>query len=335
MVTSSATPLIFQLSVNGLRRLGNWLGEAQFAGIFFLILLIINVILNSARFRPEVLGTAVGLAAPLVLAAIASTPVILAGRGGIDISVGPLMGLLNVLIVQFLILNWNIQSPLVIIPFVLIVGLLSGLLNGFLTAVLHIQPIVATLGTYLIYQGLTTWLMPAPAGTVPPWIAGLSGATSIVPIIVVFVGWWLLTRTPFYEHLMATGGDDRAAYASGVPITAVRMIAYILTGLGAAVASFSLTALLGSADPTVGPTYTLTAIAAVALGGVSLAGGKGGLFGALLGAIDIFLLQSLLTFFNVSTFLLQVAYGVILVIAIALNSAQARTFLRRVSKSQE
>ncbi len=306
----------------------DWFGEAQFAVIFFVLLLGINIFLNPARFRLDALGTVFGLAAPLILAAIASTPVILAGRGGIDISVGPLMGLLNVLVVHFMIGNWNISSPYLIIPFVIVIGMLSGLINGFLAARLHLQPIVATLGTYLIYSGLTTALLSAPSGTIPTWLAALSGATSVIPVIAVLVGWWLIKQTPYYEHLMATGGDDRAAYTSSIPITTVRMIAYMLTGIGAGLASLSLSALLGSADPTVGPTYTLTAIAAVALGGVSLAGGRGGLTGAMLGAMDIFLLQSILTFFNVSTFALQVAYGVILIVALALNSTQGRSLIR-------
>jgi ribose transport system permease protein len=85
-----------------------------------------------------------------------------------------------------------------------------------------------------------------------------------------------------------------------------------------------LTALIGSADPNVGPGYTLIAIAAVALGGVSLSGGRGGLLGAAIGAIDIFLLQSLLTTFNVSTYVLQVAYGAILVAAVVLMALQDR-----------
>ncbi|MHB8626490.1 MAG: ABC transporter permease [Aggregatilineales bacterium] len=306
----------------------NVFGEAQFAVIFFVLLFVINILLNPARFRPNALGTAFGLSAPLILAAIASTPVILGGQGGIDVSVGPLMGLLNVLVVRYLIGNWGLSSPYLIVPFVIGVGVLSGLINGFLAAGLHLQPIVATLGTYLIYSGLTTAIMPAPGGTIPDWLASLSGATSVIPVIAVLIGWWILKQTPYYEHLMATGGDDRAAYTSGIPITTVRMIAYILTGVGAGIASLSLSALLGSADPTVGPTFTLTAIAAVALGGVSLAGGRGGLIGAMLGAIDIFFLQSILAFFNVSTFALQVAYGVILVLALGLSSTQGHFLLK-------
>ena len=85
-----------------------------------------------------------------------------------------------------------------------------------------------------------------------------------------------------------------------------------------------LTALIGSADPSIGPTYTLIAISAVALGGVSLAGGRGGMLGAAIGALDIFLLQSALTYFNFSTFILQIAYGSILVIAVVLAALQSR-----------
>ncbi len=308
------------------------LGQAQFAALFFVLLLVINVVLNPARFAPAALGVTIGLAAPLILGAIASTPVVLAGGGGVDLSVGPLMGLVNVLIVQYLYMNGHISSPLIILPLVVVIGLLSGLLNGILAAVIRIQPIVATLGTYLVYTGFVLWLMPAPAGSVPEWIGSLSKNASVVPILVIFAFWWLVQRNPYYEHLMAVGGDDRAAYTSGINVTVIRILAYMLTGVFAAIAGLSLSALLGSADPTVGPTYTLNAVAAIALGGVSLAGGRGGILGAMLGAIDIFLLQSILTFFNVSTFVLQIAFGVILVIAIVLNSARIQDRLRGTGK---
>ncbi|MER8799422.1 hypothetical protein [Mesorhizobium sp. M0998] len=123
---------------------------------------------------------------------------------------------------------------------------------------------------------------------------------------------------------MAVGSDDRAAYTAGIPVTKVRFIAYVMTGILAACAGLMLTALIGSADPNIGPTYTLIAIAAVALGGVSLAGGRGGLAGAAIGAVDIFLLQSVLTAFNVSTYVLQIAYGAILVVAVIMTALQER-----------
>jgi ribose transport system permease protein len=306
------------------------LSGARFAAVLLVLFVIINATLNPARFAPAALGTTLGLAAPLILVAIASTPVILAGRGGMDISVGPLMGLVNVLIVYLVMGKFGQTSPLIVIPVALAIGALSGVFNGFLANIVHIQPIVATLGTYLIYSGLAVWIMPTPGGTIPQWLARLStSAWSVLPILVVVLCWWAMTRTPYYEHLMATGGDDRAAYTSGVHVTAVRMLAYILTGVLAGVAGIALTSLLGSADSKVGPSYTLTAIAAVALGGVSLAGGEGGIGAAILGALDIFLLQSILTYFNISSFALQIAYGVILVFAVTISSPQVRAWLRR------
>jgi ribose transport system permease protein len=137
---------------------------------------------------------------------------------------------------------------------------------------------------------------------------------------------------PIYGQLMAAGSDDRAAYTAGVNVTAARLVSYILAGAFAGVAALSLTALIGSADPNVGPTYTLLAISSIALGGVSLAGGRGGLIGAAIGALDIFLLQSVLTFFNVSTFVLQVAYGAILVAAVAFTPLQDLMMARRARR---
>ena len=128
---------------------------------------------------------------------------------------------------------------------------------------------------------------------------------------------------------MAVGRDDRAAYAAGIPVTAVRTTAYVLGGLLAGVAGITLTALIGGADSTVGPTYTLTAVAAVALGGTSLAGGLGGMLGAVVGALDIFFVENILTIFNVSPFVVNLAYGVILVVALVINAAVSRRSRRR------
>ncbi|RUX31121.1 ABC transporter permease [Mesorhizobium sp. M7A.F.Ca.US.011.01.1.1] len=299
-----------------------------FAVVLLVVLLAINLILSPGRFQPGSWGALVGLAAPLIGAAIASTPVILAGRGGIDISVGPLMGFVNALTIQVLFLGAGISSPLVLVPAALLVGALVGAANGFLATIVRIQPIVATLGTYLILTGVTLTILPAPIGPAPAWLKALSGPLSMLPLALMFIAWWLVRRTPYYDQLMAVGSDDRAAYTAGVDVTRVRFLAYVMTGLFSGCAGLMLTALIGSADPNIGPTYTLIAIAAVALGGVSLAGGRGGVAGAAIGAIDIFLLQSVLTTFNVSTFVLQIAYGAILVLAVMLTALQERLAMR-------
>lgn len=296
--------------------------QSGFAPALFVILLALNIYLNPDRFAPGAWGTLLGLAAPLIGAAIASTPPILGGRGGIDISVGPLMGFVNAIVVLVLVQQLGISSPWAIVPAALIIGALGGAVNGFLAAVLRIQPIVATLGTYLVLIGLTLTILPAPSGVAPDWLKALAGPLAIIPIGGVLLVWAGICRLPYYDQLMAVGSDDRAAFTAGVPVTLVRFLSFVIAGLFSGAAGLMLTALIGSADPAVGPTFTLIAISAVALGGVSLAGGRGGVFGAVIGALDIFLLQSALTYLNVSTFIIQIGYGAILVLAIVLTALQ-------------
>lgn len=298
--------------------------ELKLALALGVALLVLNLWLNPARFVPGNLGATLGLAAPLILAAAASLPPILSGRGGIDLSVGPLMGLINVVVVRLLIEGLAWTSPLTIVPAALLLGLASGALNGWIAAFIRIQPIIATLGTSLLYAGLALTISPSPAGTAPPWLKSLAGTWSLLPLLAVALAWLALKRLPYYEHLMAVGSDDRAAFTAGVPVTLVRFLAYVLAGLFAALGGLSLTGLIGSADANVAANFTLLAISAVALGGVSLAGGSGGLSAAMLGAAAIFLLQTALTFFNVSTFLLQIAYGLVLTLAVVFNSARLR-----------
>ena len=305
----------------------DWIGKHGYVGLAALLLVLLaaaSLVFTPGQFGIGAIFVTLGTAAPTLLAAVAVTPSILSGRGGIDLSVGPLMGVLNVLLVQYLIGQAGQGSPFVVVPVALVLGALGGLLNGTLVGVVRLQPVVATLGTYLMFSGLAIWLLPSPNGTVPSWLMGLSSQGVLVPLAAVAAGWALLKRTPYYEHLMAIGGDERAAFTSGVPVVAVRILAYTLGGVLAGVAALALSAVLGSADPTVGPGFTLSAITAAALGGTSLAGGRGGLTGAIVGALDIFLLQNLLTHFNISTFALQIFYGVILVLAVTSNAASGR-----------
>jgi len=295
-----------------------------FAPLLLLVLLVLNVWLNPVRFDPGNWGTLIGLAAPLIGAALASTPAILGGRGGIDVSIGPLMGFVNAIVVKILIMDLGITSPVIIILAAILIGAAVGAVNGFLAAYVRIQPIVATLGTYLVLVGITLTILPSPMGSVPAWLKTFSDSFSIVPLAAVFLVWWGIRRLPYYDQLMATGSDDRAAYTAGIDVPFVRFLSYVIGGVFAGIAGLMLTALIGSADGNIAPTYTLIAISAVALGGVSLAGGRGGLVGAAIGAICIFLIQSVLIRFNVSTFVLQIAYGTILVVAICLTAIQDR-----------
>jgi ribose transport system permease protein len=294
--------------------------QTLFALALLVVLLGINIVLNPARFEPSDWGSVIGLAAPLMIGAFAAMPSILGGRGGIDVSIGPAMGFVNAIIVQGLILGSDVSSPWIIVPAALATGLMVGAFNGFNATVLRIQPIVATLGSYLLLSGITLTLVPAPIGSVPSWMKELAGPLAILPVLAAAAFWLAIKSLPLHCMLMAVGSDDRAAYSAGVPVAWVRFLSYVIGGMFVGLAGLALTALIGSADPSAGPNFTLMTISAVTLGGVSLAGGCGGLFAATVGATDIFLLQSALTFFNLSPFVLQIAYGVILVLSVSLNA---------------
>lgn len=306
-----------------------YFSEARFAILLFCLLIVITAILTPSRFSLDNLGTTLGLMTPFILAACAVTPVFLAGREGIDLSVGPLIGFVSVIMVKVMILDLGYTHPAILLPTALGLGGLVGAINGGLAVYLRVQPIVTTLGSYLVLAGLATWILPSPQGPVPAWLSSLSEGYSILPLLGVGLIWFIMKRLPLHGLIMTIGGEDRAAYAAGVNVDLVRFLTYVIGGVFAGVAALSLTGLLGSADAQVGPNYTLFAIAAAALGGVSLAGGKGTLFGAVIGAVDIFLLQNIVTHFNVSSFLLQISYGVILVIAVSLNSDRLTRFFAK------
>jgi ribose transport system permease protein len=289
-----------------------------------LVLLIVNVALSDDFFSEAVLVPLIAGAAPLVILTIAMTVPMLAGNGGIDISVGPLAGLVNVVIIAGVTEGTLSSSPAVILPVVLAMGALSGLAVGALVAYGRIQPIVVTLGVYLIYTALAQIVFSGRSGQAPAWLADLGDRVGPVPGGLIFIAavlaiWLALSRTPYHRHLYAVGDNDAAAYTAGVPVSVVRMGAYVIAGLFAAIAGLAVTALIAAGDAALGPSLTLTALAGAALGGTSLAGGRGGVLGGLAGGLSVYLVQNVLSLLGVDSYWVTFSFGAILVAGIALN----------------
>jgi ribose transport system permease protein len=294
--------------------------------IMTLALVVANVVVSPNLLAGSRLPGMVTLLVPLVLAALASVPSVLSGGGGLDLSVGPLLGFVNVVVVGELVPR-GIGSAWIAIPLCVALGAGVGALNGALVAYGRLQPIVVTLGTFLVLAGLALVVMPEPVGGAPGWAGFLAESSlggylphSLLLLLVAFGLWAALREAGFIRLVRAVGSDQRAAYTSGVNVAAIRLGAYTLGGVFAALAGLALTALINSGDPTVGRQYTLMAIAAVALGGNALHGGRGGILGPLLGATTLFLIQLLLSAVNVSSLWIQVVYGTVLLVAICLNS---------------
>lgn len=265
--------------------------------------------------------------APLALAAMASTPAVISGRGGLDVSISPLMIFVSVFYAAWII-PVGLDGPLGII-LALAVGAALGAVNGVLIVYLRLQPVVVTLSMYFVITGLSLLIAPVPLGIGDSWIARLSGQLGPVPgglvmIVLPLLLWAGFTRTVFGRQLYAVGSNDATALSSGLNVGGIRIGAYAMGGCIAAVGSFALLALVRTADPSQSTSYTLMAIAAVALGGTSLLGGRGGLIGSLLGAACIFLLQSLITTMQISQTWLNVFYGGLLLVAVVFGAGLNR-----------
>lgn len=304
-----------------------------------LALLIILFVVNAA-VQPQFLSqqswaASMAVLCPTVLTAMAVTLPVLSGNGGIDLSVGPLAGFMSVLIAAVLV-PAGLTTPQLIIPVVIAFGALSGAINGLLVAYVRLPAIIATLGMYLFYQGLGTEVLPEAGGQVPVWLVKLNGSFGPVPAVwvvfaIIALGWTLVTRGSYPRNLLAVGGDERAAYTAGVNVARLRLVTYSIAGVLACLAGLMLTGLIQSGDGTVGPPYTISAITAVALGGISLAGGRGGLLGGALGGGVLFLIQELLTDAHVSVFQVSIIDGIVLIFALALNGTVE--YLRRRSSA--
>jgi ABC-type sugar transport system ATPase subunit/ribose/xylose/arabinose/galactoside ABC-type transport system permease subunit len=268
------------------------------------------------------------LATPALLA-MASTPSILGG--GIDISVAPLFTLASV-VIEVMLLGHGITSAFVVIPVAVAVGAVIGAINGVLVNYGRYQAVVATLCMNFILSGFALGYAPAPVAGTTGWLTSLGSTVGGVPgglilLAVPLLAWWGLNRTPFVRTLLAVGGSEATAYTAGVNVAAVRTLGYTIGGGIAGLAGIAIVAQLHQAEADAGfvTPFILLAIAAVAIGGNSLAGGRGGLAGALLGAVVIFLIENLLGALGLSSFWSQAVYGATLIVAVVFAARVRRS----------
>ncbi|MGH7080688.1 MAG: ABC transporter permease subunit, partial [Acetobacteraceae bacterium] len=209
----------------------------------------------------------------------------------------------------------------------ILLGVVLQAMMGALIGSLRVSTVVVTLAVYLVLNGLNTVILPEPGGTAPEWLSNFGAASSILsPILYVplaaFVLWTLITRTTFFRNVRLMGANDRTAFVSGVPLIPTRIGAHVIAGVFIGVASVMYTGLIGSADPTAGASYTLSAITALVIGGASLGGGRARGLGSVLGGIDIWLISYVLSTFNFglnASYWVEFATGAVLVAALVMG----------------
>jgi ribose transport system permease protein len=239
----------------------------------------------------------------LTIAGMGQTLAVL--TGGIDLSVGPMVALSNCIIASTGDEDHPDRGLALGIALALIVGALGGLVNGLLIAYGRLQPIIVTLATGYIYGGLALRVRPQPGGFVPchrtdlltdlQW-GKVPRALFVLLVLVIF--WFLFKRTRLCTNIYALGSSPDAAYMSGVDVIRTRIVTYTLVGFFAALAGVFLTAQTASGDANAGLIFTLNSIAAVVIGGASLAGGSGTFIGTIAGSYVLALIPSVLYFFD-------------------------------------
>lgn len=291
---------------------------------FLLLLLLFTKMINGTYGATGVqnLGIAV---LPLAFAAVGQAIVVISG--GIDLSIGSLMALTSV-ISAALMKDQPGEVAVVIVIGVIVLGALLGLVNGSVVVFTRVPDIVVTLAMSFVWAGCALLVLQRPGGGAADWLKALvTGAlgnewipkSAVVMVIIVAIVWLPVSQTRLGLSIYAIGSNRLAAFRSGVSVGGTRVAAYMLTGLFAALGGLSLTASTGIGTPVPGP-YTLMSVAAVVLGGVSLAGGRGGVFGPIVGVMVLQIIRTDMTFLKVDSNLATVLQGAILIGVVMIGS---------------
>ncbi len=292
----------------------------------FFSLLIFALIRSPIIISQSGIGSAIMLTAPLILTTYALTFIAMAGRGGVDLSIGPFMGFINVSSIQLYAAGY-LQTPIGWFIYAIAMGLLWQLFYALIVCFVRVSPIIVSLAGYLAFAGINIVILPRPGGIAPDWLIPWGEGFTIfneifLLMILATILFYIITHTAFWGHLKLMGADERAAFTSGVKINLVRIVAHMIAGIFAALSAICFTALVGSGDPLQGTKYTLLGITALVLGGASLAGGRGGAFGAILGALNLYLINYILVTFRferLQSFVSDLSYGAVLVIALLVS----------------
>lgn len=302
---------------------GRWMrGDTWTLG---LIVIFIALFIFTKFLRPTYGLDALAIASlPVAFAAAGQAIAVISG--GIDLSIGSVMALTNVIAASLLLSYPDLSVPVVIA--VLLIGLLIGAINGLLVVGTRVPDIVVTLSMLYVWAGAALLVLGTPGGASTPWLREISSGTLgiellpralLVLLVIVGVVWVPLRRSRLGLSMYAIGSNQLAAFRSGVSVARTKIAAYALTGFFASLGGLALTASTGIGTPTPGP-YLLLSVAAIVLGGVSLAGGRGGLLGPIVGIYILGLIRADLTFIGMEPAFSTVIQGVIMVIVVMVGA---------------
>ncbi len=288
------------------------------------VLIIVYRLFAPYAFSSFVITSTLNQGMALAISGMAQTLVIL--TAGIDLSIGSIVTLSNTIAASQM--QQAVPPTLGVLVGCLLVGAAAGALNGVLVAYGRLAPIIVTLATSSIFNGIALYVLPNPGGSVPEWYSNLlTGrllhavpASLFLLFLILGLFWYPLKSSALGQAIYAVGSSETSARMSGLNVARTKLLTYTLAGLLAALAGLFVTANTATGDATQGGTYTLNSIAATVIGGNSFFGGVGGAGGTIAGAYVLSVIPSVLFAARVSPFMTELLRGAILVLVISLSS---------------
>ncbi len=294
--------------------------------LFSLLLLVVIVLINfyfqPNLFKRDTLNSNMRVFLPLIILAAGQAVVVLCG--GIDISVGSIVSIVNVILATQVGLQGDPHQMYLFLGVVLLVGMAAGAVNGFFVAYMRLQPIITTYATSFLYAGLALLILPDPGGGIPETFSTFYRDTTPLglPLAFFMIGlillvWIFFQQTRYGRYLFAVGGKAEAAYETAVPVSLVLFSTYVISGLMAAFSGIAITLLVGSGNAGSGDQLTLSSVTAVVIGGTALSGGVGGVAGSMIGAIILGFIKNIISFANIDTWWQTLTNAAIIVVGLA------------------
>jgi ribose transport system ATP-binding protein len=289
--------------------------------VLLIVFLAVTVAIHPAFNSFDAQSVAMA-ALPLACAAAAQAVVVISG--GIDLSIGSVMAVANVLAASTM-KDASFGEALLLAVAILVAGATIGAVNGLLVVISRVPDVIVTLTTGFIWGGIALLILEKPGGGAPPEFLNLGTGTlitewvsnSLVLLVVSLTAVWIpVRRSKTGLRIYATGSDRIAAFRSGVNVELARVLAYVLGGLFSAIGGVGLTMTTGIGSPHAGVLYTLSGLAAVVIGGVSLTGGRGGIMGPVIAAFVLTLIPADLIFLNIDPNFGQVIQGTLIVLVV-------------------
>lgn len=308
--------------------------ECVFGYLIMLVVVVLYISSQESFFSAYGIKSTFDQFLTLTFAALAQTLVIL--TGGIDLSVGSVIGLTNTITAFAMMpiahaVGNDILGMILTIIICLATGCVCGLINGIFIVKGRLQPIIVTLATSYIFMGIGMLMLSTASGQVINGYSlimmGYLGETKIPKsllwlLFAIFVLWLPLRKSRLGQNIYAIGGNENAAFVSGINISRTKIATYVYAGMCSAIAGILLTAVTSVGDPTGSDAFTMNSVAAVVLGGTALSGGRGSFIGTVAGVITYSLILGLLIFWGVSSFYQDLIKGLILVSALAISVVQ-------------